>query len=321
MNRITVINASQQIQVIPNDEQRVIVLQEQARTVVLQSIGVQGIRGHGVAQGGAVGDVLVKKSTADYDTEWTDSPTFDKFSLDTTAVETTGVGQFTWNDEDGTANLGLKGGNAVLQIGQEEVVRVLNRTGGTITDMHAVRVIGAQGNRLEVALAQATNDNLSAATLAIVTESIANNQQGFATRGGLVRNVNTSAFAEGAPLFLSPTVLGGITSTEPVAPYHAVRLGWCVRSHATVGSIYVHVQNGYEIRELHDVLQTNVLDRDTLVYDSATSIYKNSPIRASAVVPLSSSSTGKAGTIAHDDNYLYICIANNSWKRISLSSF
>jgi cytoskeletal protein CcmA (bactofilin family) len=41
----------------------------------------------------------------------------------------------------------------------------------------------------------------------------------------------------------------------------------------------------------------------------------------SASAPSSASSTGTAGTIAYDTNYIYVCVAANTWKRVSLSTW
>jgi hypothetical protein len=41
----------------------------------------------------------------------------------------------------------------------------------------------------------------------------------------------------------------------------------------------------------------------------------------SGFTPTSSSFNGKAGQFTWDSNYLYICVATNSWKRITLSTF
>lgn len=38
-------------------------------------------------------------------------------------------------------------------------------------------------------------------------------------------------------------------------------------------------------------------------------------------VPVSASSNGIAGTIARDSNYLYVCVANSTWKRAALSTW
>lgn len=37
--------------------------------------------------------------------------------------------------------------------------------------------------------------------------------------------------------------------------------------------------------------------------------------------PASSSASGTAGEIAWDSNYIYVCVATNSWKRVALSTF
>lgn len=37
--------------------------------------------------------------------------------------------------------------------------------------------------------------------------------------------------------------------------------------------------------------------------------------------PANSNSIGVAGTIRYDSNYVYVCVANNAWKRASLTSW
>jgi len=37
--------------------------------------------------------------------------------------------------------------------------------------------------------------------------------------------------------------------------------------------------------------------------------------------PTTSSASAQEGVITYDSSYLYVAVANNSWKRISLSSF
>lgn len=198
--------------------------------------------------------------------------------FDTLAAVPSAVGQLAWNDTDGTLDLGLKGGNVTLQIGQEQVTHVYNNTANDFTDLQVLRITGSQGQRLTGALAQANSELTSSTTYAVVTETILKNQVGFATTSGLVRNVNTSAFAEGAALYLSATVAGGITTTRPIAPNHSVMIGWCVRSHAVQGSIYVHAQNGFELDELHNVKIVSPADGQALVYDAATATWQNKTV-------------------------------------------
>lgn len=205
------------------------------------------------------------------------APDFVQF--DTTATATPAVGQLNWNGTDGTLDLGLKGGNVVLQVGQEEVVRVTNDTLSTMTSGQAVYITGSTGNHLNVKLAQANSEITSSKTLAIITESISANQSGFATTSGLVRDFDTSALTEGAAVWLSPTVAGGLTSTKPSAPDHLVLIGWCVKQHATVGVLYVHIANGYEVDELHDVKITGTPAAGSLLIRNATDkLWENATI-------------------------------------------
>ena len=192
------------------------------------------------------------------------------------------AGTLSWNDGDGTLDIALKGGQTVLQVGQEQVVRVLNNTGAALSDGQVVYITGAQGQRPTVALADADIEATSSATIGIVTEPIANGAEGFVTLSGLVRNIDTSAWAEGAQLYVSGTA-GALTTTKPVPPAHAVRIGWVVRQHATSGSILVHVQNGYELDELHDVLLATPTNRQSLAYETASGLWKNTTLTKSDV--------------------------------------
>lgn len=46
----------------------------------------------------------------------------------------------------------------------------------------------------------------------------------------------------------------------------------------------------------------------------------NLVLRSSAV-PISSASNGVNGQIVWDSGFVYVCVANNSWKRATLSTF
>lgn len=199
----------------------------------------------------------------------------DYIDFDLTTAFPNIAGRMTWNDIDGTLNLGMKGGLVALQVGQEQLVRVFNNTGFALSDAQVIRITGSQNNRLTATLAQANSSGTSNTTFAVVTEGFASGAEGYATISGLVRDINTSAFAEGSVLYLSADIAGGITSTKPIAPNHGVVIGWCVRSHPSLGSIYVHVQNGYELSELHDVVVNNPQNNDILSWDALTGTWKN----------------------------------------------
>ncbi len=196
-------------------------------------------------------------------------------------------GRMKWNDTDGTLDLGLKGGNVTLQIGQENVLIVKNDEATALTDGEVVYVSGASGANLLVKRALADSDVTSASTIGIVTEPIGVNGQGYITTFGQVRGLNTSAFNEGDILYLSPTVAGQITNVKPTAPQHMVTVGYCTKKSAGNGEIFTKVDNGYEVDELHNVLITNpVLAGSLLIYDATVGVWKNARLTAGTNVAI-----------------------------------
>lgn len=204
------------------------------------------------------------------------------FSTDPIAVPTV-AGTFWWNDTDGTLDLRLKGGNVTLPLGQKQIIRAVNKTGTNLlaAQYKAVRVTGAQGQRLKVELARGDNDLNSATAIGVAAENIDDNQEGFITTSGMVSGINATGslfgetWAEGDVLYLSPTTFGALTKFKPVAPQHLIVMGWVV--HATSnGSIFVKVDNGYELDELHNVSISSAVNGQPLVYDSSTGVWRNS---------------------------------------------
>lgn len=153
--------------------------------------------------------------------------------------------------------------------------QVRNETGATLTKGTVVYVNGAAGNKVTVTKAQANTDATSAQTFAVLLENIPNNQNGYAVTSGLLENLDTSAYAAGTQLYLSPTVAGTYTSTKPSAPDHLVYIGVIERSHVNQGSMLVRIQNGYELDELHDVAIASKTNNDLLAYESSTNLWKN----------------------------------------------
>lgn len=199
--------------------------------------------------------------------------------LDTTPVTAPAtVGTMSWDDGEGVPNVLLKGGNVDLLVGAQEYARVFNDSGTTITKGQAVYISGAQGNRVAVKLARADVEATSFGTLGLVAETIANGAEGYIIVSGALYKLNTLGLTAGAVVYLSPTTAGAITITKPQAPDQLVVLGFVERVHATVGSIYVKVDNGYELDELHDVQITSPTSGNVLIYDATTTptgVWKN----------------------------------------------
>lgn len=181
-------------------------------------------------------------------------------------------GTLSWNIEDETVDL-VVGPNVTYQLGQELGVVARNLSGVTLVNGQVVKVTGASGDKITVDLADSTTEQDSSTTFAIVTEDITNNSTGHITTNGLVRGLDTSAFAEGVAIWLGTA--GQFTATKPASPEHLVHVGWVVRSHATEGSILVRISNGWELDELHDVLITNITDNEILQWNAASSVWEN----------------------------------------------
>jgi hypothetical protein len=214
--------------------------------------------------------------------------------LDTTpATVPASVGAMSWDDGDGVPSVLLKGGNTTLQVGTQEYARVYNDSGATLTIGQVVYISGAQGNRVAVKLARANVESTSFGTIGLVAESIANGAEGFVIVSGALYKLNTTGLTAGAAVYLSPTTAGAYTTTEPQAPNQLVVLGFVERVHATVGSIYVKIDNGYELTELHDVQITSPTSGNTLIYDAAVGVWKNANLTAGTGVSV----TNGAGSI------------------------
>jgi len=155
---------------------------------------------------------------------------------------------------------------------------VRNTTGATLTKGTAVYISGATGQISTVSKAIATSDATSAQTLGLVTANIANNANGNVTLIGTITNIDTSAYTDGQQLYLSPTTAGTLTATKPYAPNHLVYMAVVEHAHPTQGKLFVKVQNGYEMDELHDVSAQSPANNDGLFYNTTTSLWEKKSI-------------------------------------------
>lgn len=143
-----------------------------------------------------------------------------------------------------------------------------NTTGVQIDKGTVVRIAGSTGDQALIVTASWEDDNNSANTLGILSQNIANDASGSVITTGTLIGINTSGFTAGDILYLSSS--GQYTNVIPPAPYHEVRLGQVLRVQQNVGSMYVQIQNGYELSELHDVDITSPVVGDLLVYRSGS---------------------------------------------------
>ena len=174
---------------------------------------------------------------------------------------------------------------------------VTNADSVTITKGQPVYAFGGQGDRLTVKLASNSTDATSAQTVGLVlSTSIAANQKGLIIVNGQLDGLSifpTSTWADGDAVYLGATA-GTVTKTKPSAPNHLVYLGFVTTANnGSAGRMYVRVQNGYEMDEIHDVKITSVANNDILKYNSSNGLWENS----NALSTKQDTITGAATTI------------------------
>lgn len=286
----------------------VITFQSDGANWFITSIGVQGAgNGDVVGPGSSTDNALVRfdgttgKLIQNSVGTLTDGGTLDVANaiLDYLQIDTAATapaiaeGTFAWDSGNGTAELGLKGGNVSLKVGQQEYVRVYNDTASTMTKGQVVYIFGAQGNRVSVKLARADAEATAKNTLGFVAESITAGGEGFVLSAGSLYNLNTNSLTAGDTVYLSPTTAGDYTTTKPSAPNHTVILGFVQRVSATVGIIFTKVDNGYEIDELHDVAITSPANGQLLIRDQTAGVWENAYLTAGSNITI----TNAAGAI------------------------
>ena len=194
-----------------------------------------GSGGGGLPVGGTAGQILAKIDNVDYNAEW-----IDNYALWTSQVK-------------------------------HEV-----KAGQSISKGQAVYVSSADGTNMVVSKASNTAEMTSSKTMGLLAQSLNTNGKGFVITEGLLSGLNTSSATIGDPVWLGTNgdLIYGIAN-KPVAPAHMVFLGIVTRVNNNNGEIFVKVQNGFEIEELHDVKITNPTDGQIIKYNGSTNLWEN----------------------------------------------
>jgi hypothetical protein len=157
-------------------------------------------------------------------------------------------GTFIWNSTDNTVDLQLN--DVTLQLGQELVYHVVNQTGTQINNGEVVYAAGVSSDKLSVAPYSASLGVSPDLVLGVATENIPDTEFGFVTRLGMVRDVDTSGFAVGTPLYAA-TGSSGYTDIVPSPPDSTIFLGTVTKQDAVSGNITLkvnHLLNADEVK-------------------------------------------------------------------------
>lgn len=185
--------------------------------------------------GGSAGQILSKIDAANYNTEWIDN------------------------------------------YAKEVVQYVKNSTHTTLSKGQVVYINGADGTNPTIALAIASGESTSSKTLGFLKQNLNHGDFGYVVTEGFLDGLNTDgATTEGDPIWLSPSVSGGVIyglANKPYAPNHLVFLGYVIRKNINNGRIYVKIQNGFELSELHDVVAKTPNDGDIIRYVASSGLW------------------------------------------------
>jgi len=127
-----------------------------------------------------------------------------------------------------------------FRIGQDTYRIARNTTGSMITKGQVVYYSGSTGNKPNLGLAR-SNSNTTMPAVAIAVANIANGAFGTVLVVGRLTGINTSAFTEGDPLYVSSTIAGALTNVSPIHPNYSQAIATVEVSGVGNGAILVNI--------------------------------------------------------------------------------
>jgi len=199
------------------------------------------------------------------------------------------------------------------------------KLGATLAKGAAVYVSSANGTNMIVSAASNTSEATSSKTFGLLETGGVTNDQVKCVTFGLIAGLDTSAASAGDPVWLgvNGALIFGLAN-KPVAPAHMVYIGVVTRVQSNNGEIFVNVQNGFEIEELHDVLIQSKVNNQGLFYESSTGLWKNKSIATvlgyTPQAQLDGTGFVKAsGTTISYDNSTYLTTADAASTYLALT--
>lgn len=146
-----------------------------------------------------------------------------------------------------------------------------NDQGSTIYKGQPVYINSANGSNPLIQLASNTGESTSSKTIGLLAQDLLVNEFGYVVTEGVLEGFDTSSGNAGDPMWLGTggNIIYGLAN-KPYGNNHLVYLGVVLRSQDNNGKVYVKVQNGFEIQELHRVYALNPPDNSALIYNSGS---------------------------------------------------
>jgi hypothetical protein len=179
-------------------------------------------------------------------------------------------------------------------------VKHLVKLGEAAAKGQAVYVSSADGTNMIVSKASNASEATSSKTLGLLETGGILNDQVYVVTEGLLAGLDTSTAVAGDPVWLGTggNIIFGLLN-KPYAPAHLVFIGIVTRVQQNNGEIFIKVQNGFELKELHDVqITTTPADNTVLSYETSSSLYKMKSI-PTLLGYTPASGTGVAGQVTY----------------------
>lgn len=198
-----------------------------------------------------------------------------------------------------------------IQIGKELVMDARNNTGSTILNGKAVYISGATGQTPTIALALADSETTSE-LIGIATHDISNNSVGKITLLGMVNDIDTSAFNDGDPLYVSGTIAGALTNVIPASPNYTVPVGYVAHAHTTQGKILVYTS--------HSIANNNSLGTSQHLAPSQNAVKNYIDTNLSSYLKLDASNSPVTGTLTvqPSSNAKALIVKGNASQTVNL---
>jgi hypothetical protein len=225
----------------------------------------------------------------------------------------TAAGSLYWDNDSGNETLSLimpksdpaNPSNVVQQIGEEIYFRI--RASAAISDGDVVMFTGSTGGNMTGEPATGLLATEAGYVLGIATEPIGNNDFGYVTNFGLVRDIDVQAmmaavgelgWAEGDILYHNPTIAGTLTKVIPTAPNAKVQVCTIGRfTPAAQGILVVRVSFGGILGQIGgDVQITAPANGDLLIRDQTAGTWINADLTGGSDITV----TNAAGSVTVD---------------------
>ena len=246
-------------------------------TTVLHGDGTWQPEAEGLPPGGTAGQLLAKESDTNYDVTWVDQAPAASYT---------------------------------------SVLKHTVKAGENLVKGQAVYVSSADGTNMVVSKASNTTEATSSKTMGLIAQNLSTNGKGFVITEGLLDGLDTGSTVAGAPVWLGVNgeLIYGLVG-KPYAPAHLVFIGIVTRANNSNGEIFVKVQNGFELDELHDVDLKSILPTDgqVLQFDGATGLWRNKTLSTGLTVGTTAISSGTDGRVLFQNGGVLQQSANLFW--------